>query len=592
MITLGKDYELMVTQTVAKSLGGLDTSQGMKNAKIQAGYYDKMSNSIREMAKNSQFTALQVAEAAHFWAKTGADIDKIAEYTKISLDVSVATGTSLEDTADMISDMLGSYGVKTKEGVEELVDMLVKTTMIANMDLTDAFESTKQAASLFTIGGAKPNEFLGAIAMLASGGIKGEQSGTHMKNIMARIISQTNQSSVAFKKMGVTLKDEKGNLLPYLDVLEQVQVGLEKVTKTKGKKQAMEHVKHMFGMIALPSVMMLLQQGIEQSKKASETIKDSLGYSAALKRIFGETVGGAMAGIVSAIEDVSIGVFEINKQQIRAIFEDISATIRKHGPAVIQSLGKTLKYIIDNYKEIAHWIGKIAIGIGIFVSLSMAMGLVANMLTIISLLATINPFVLIAGAIAILITALYYLSSNSEKVFAYLRELWTSFPQWVQVAFVSIGALVAGFLAASGPIGLIIGAVALIIMNWKKLGTFFTDLWAGIVSTFDAAVGHIGAAINNIIGFLDAFNIKKNIIEGLNLQLSGTSQFGQRLPDSLIGRGVTPQTVSPSERVSKSIKERRVNISNDLTIRDQTGRAKVTRGNPKNLNLIQSGSFP
>jgi len=59
-----------------------------------------------------------------------------------------------------------------------------------------------------------------------------------------------------------------------------------------------------------------------------------------------------------------------------------------------------------------------------------------------------------------------------------------------------------------------------------------------------------------------------------------------------IAGGGSGQMVSPQERIARSVEETRSTSSSEVTIRDETGRAQVTRGKMgAGLKLQQSGAF-
>ena len=106
--------------------------------------------------------------------------------------------------------------------------------------------------------------------------------------------------------------------------------------------------------------------------------------------------------------------------------------------------------------------------------------------------------------------------------------------------------------AVLAPIGLLIKAIKFIKDNIGVVGDVASAIGADVSSGFERAAGFFG--------------------------------FGKDAP--------APQVVSPQDRVASSIEERRSTSTAEVTIKDDTGRAEVTRGNlGGGVNLTSSGSF-
>lgn len=103
---------------------------------------------------------------------------------------------------------------------------------------------------------------------------------------------------------------------------------------------------------------------------------------------------------------------------------------------------------------------------------------------------------------------------------------------------------------------------------WGALSGFFSGIWEGIVSGFNT---YIQPIIDAVAGFVAA------------LQTIGATTLGTDNAGDAAGTGGTttaPQVVSPQERVSRNISESSTTSTANVTIRDQTGRARMTGGGP------------
>ena len=68
--------------------------------------------------------------------------------------------------------------------------------------------------------------------------------------------------------------------------------------------------------------------------------------------------------------------------------------------------------------------------------------------------------------------------------------------------------------------------------------------------------------------------------------------FGQPAANEEQQPAAAPMMVSPQERTARSIEERRTTNSAEVTIRDDTGRAEVTKGKlTNNIKMQNTGRF-
>lgn len=128
--------------------------------------------------------------------------------------------------------------------------------------------------------------------------------------------------------------------------------------------------------------------------------------------------------------------------------------------------------------------------------------------------------------------------------------------------------ILVGIAALTGPIGWLIVAAALIMKHWDPIKTFFSDIWDGIMAVINAA-GQVGSRVAGFFGF------------GGDDDRQGTAQSPAR-----------SQVLSPQERTARMIEENRSTSTAEVTIKDDTGRAEVTRGKlGQGLQLATTGAF-
>ena len=194
-------------------------------------------------------------------------------------------------------------------------------------------------------------------------------------------------------------------------------------------------------------------------------------------------------------------------------------------------------------------------------------------MTAVNLVMALNPIGLIVIAVGLLIAALVSLVVFWDEIKAAFMD--TEFGQAVSATFDIM-------------VNKMLGAVELIMNAWSSVKVFFADMWADILSIFDAALGKITAVMDTVGGAID-FASDAGAAAG-----AGVADFFGFGGDE--GDAPTPSTssqvVSPQDRVARNIEERRSTSTSEVTIKDETGRAEVTQGTlGPGLTLEQTGAF-
>lgn len=151
----------------------------------------------------------------------------------------------------------------------------------------------------------------------------------------------------------------------------------------------------------------------------------------------------------------------------------------------------------------------------------------------------------------------------------------------IKAAFLSLpGPVKAALAVITGPIGWIIGAALLIKENWEPIKDFFANLWQGIVGIFQRQ-------IDRIMGLVD--KVKAGVLSVAEFFGFGDDEDQGPITRS---RGRNRGTVSPHDRTARMVEERRQTSTAEVTIKDETGRAKVTRGRMgRGVRLQPTGAF-
>ncbi len=143
--------------------------------------------------------------------------------------------------------------------------------------------------------------------------------------------------------------------------------------------------------------------------------------------------------------------------------------------------------------------------------------------------------------------------ANFAPLIAFWSLLWDGFKIAAQFAF--DGVVAAATLVVDG-----------IQLAFGKLTEFFTTLWGGVKDLFWTIVGPIVDTVGGMLGTV------ASVAAGDVPGLGGAAAVAAPVADP-----GAPQMVSPQERFAQSVSETTTTTSAEVTIRDETGRAAITK---------------
>lgn len=240
---------------------------------------EELTKTAERLGGTTQYTASDVAEAFQYMAMAGYDTEEMLSSINGTLALSIASGTGLAETTDIVTDYMTALGLEANS-TNDYVDKLAATVTSSNTTVENYGNSMKQVASQAGALGISMTDLSTAIGLQANAGVKGAKAGTALKNVLANMAAPTEKQEKALKKLGFTA-DETGS---YLKTTADGNVDLaatmkQLMTATEGmnKTQKAALLTTIAGKEALPGLMALLSQGAKGWDELSNTIENSTG---------------------------------------------------------------------------------------------------------------------------------------------------------------------------------------------------------------------------------------------------------------------------------------------------------------------------
>ena len=268
----------------------------------------------------------------------GYDTEEMLSSIEGTLALSIASGTDLAETTDIVTDYMTALGMEANS-TSEFVDKLAATITSSNTNVTQFGNSMKQVASQAGTLGVSMTDLSTAIGLQANAGVKGSKAGTALKNMLANMNNPTEEQAKALKKLGFTLDETTGSYLMttdgVVDLEKNVKHLMQQIEKM-GSLKASALIGKVVGKEALPGVMALLGQGEEAWNELSETIENSTGSVQYWNECMSIT-GKSGAEATAAIENMK-KVFE--ETELAASGINMSTEELSHAIAILGHDGK------------------------------------------------------------------------------------------------------------------------------------------------------------------------------------------------------------------------------------------------------------
>ena len=302
--------------------GGYDLAMRSVQAKTGAtgALMDRLSEQSREMGRTTVHSATEAARGQAFLAQAGFDVHEVLEALPATLALATSGELDLASAADIASNVLSGFRLETDQAAR-VADVLAKAADSSNTNVAQLGAALAKAAPSAAAAGWSLEETAAAIGKLSDAGIQGEEAGTALKTMMAKLAIDGGPAEKLMAKMGITVKDTTGQMLPLNDILTALaphanDVGLQfELLGTRGGNAGL-----VLGAVAQDAAVL------------TEELIDSAGWAQKNADIMSGGLWGALKEIQSIIESAYISFGERFTPAIKtlaALFKKLPAPIQE-----------------------------------------------------------------------------------------------------------------------------------------------------------------------------------------------------------------------------------------------------------------------
>lgn len=554
---------------------GFDKEMSDTRAVLGLGKEDPKMAAIRKQARDigatTAFSPTDVARTQGVLAKSGYGADDILNSTESTVNLSLASGVDIAESADIVSNMQSAFDIPT-QGIQRVSDVMTKAFNSSNTSLIELGEAMKYVAPVANAAGATIEDTAAMLGVMAKAGLRGSMAGTGASAVFTRLQAPVGQSGAALNELGVKTRDKKGNMLPVEKILKDINSSFKK--NKLGTAQQAEYLKVIFGEEAMKGAISLIQAaGNGELRDRKNALLNSKGSAASVAGVKVDNLDGDLKNLQSAYEDMQIEVFEKQDSSLRRMTQSATDWLGVMGKwvkvnpeltgaliatgggttALIAGLGllgvvvgpviKGVGYLWAGSKGLIKslwWLVRLTTsglvrGLGLTVR---AFGLlgpvllkVGKALLWLGRVAMTNPLILIASLIAM---AAVYIWANWETLGPRFKKLWDTVAAWTSSAW-------------NGITNWLGNAWAKVVGVFQSLPEKFSAIWqavkdgaVSILSTYlDWLRSFWGAVFDTVAGLPDKFlgiwqSVKDGAITILTAYLDWLKSFWGRVFDTVL----------------------------------------------------------
>ena len=384
--------------------GGYDAAMRSVQAKTGAtgAVLEKLSEQAREMGRTTVHSATAAARGQAFLAQAGFEAHEILVALPPVLALATAGELDLASAADIASNVLSGFQMETKE-MARVVDVLALAAASSNTSVAQMGAAMAKAAPAAKAAGWSLEATAAAIGKLSDAGIQGEEAGTVLNTMMARLGNASGSAEAKLRELGIEVKDATtGAMLPLNDILTALaphadDVGLQfELLGNRGAKAGF-----------------ILGAVSEDARKLTGELEDAGGSAQRMADIMGGGLWGTLKAIGSAIDDAFISFGELLAPALQVgldLFRKLPGPIRTTTiiiGSLVGAMGGLMLIMPQSFGALVQLPGKL-------IALAKSIKGVAAVQWLMNAAMTANPIGLVVAAVALLVGGLYLLFTKTE----------------------------------------------------------------------------------------------------------------------------------------------------------------------------------
>ena len=210
----------------------------------EQGGYERLGKIVDQVGIEAAGTTKQVAELATSLVRAGFTVSEVEGALPGVVKGAEATGTSFEQFGEIVGNTLRGFGLEVDQ-TARVVDVLTNTANSSNASISGLGYTFEYTAPIAKALGVSLEDVAAATGLMANAGIQGSVAGTGLRTGLQKLQQAAGGASpevmglargqerlaAVMRKLGATVVDSSGKMLPLEQVLLRLKAGLEKLNQ-------------------------------------------------------------------------------------------------------------------------------------------------------------------------------------------------------------------------------------------------------------------------------------------------------------------------------------------------------------------------
>lgn len=289
-VEAGMDFDTAMSQVQATLLADKSEMQELRDFAL-------------EMGSSTKFTATEAAEALNYMALAGYDAKTSMAMLPTVLNLAAAGNMALATASDMVTDAQTALGLNLDQ-TRVMVDQMAKTASKSNTSVSQLGDA------MLTIGGTAQymaggtTELTTVLGILADNGIKAGEGGTHLRNMLLKLVDPTEDGRKVLDDLGVSIFDADGKMRSFADIFPELAEAMDDLTD----QERLDNLSQLFNTRDIAAANALMETSRERWEELETAIDGATGAAEKMAEIQMDNLEGSVTKLKSAYEGLQITI--------------------------------------------------------------------------------------------------------------------------------------------------------------------------------------------------------------------------------------------------------------------------------------------
>lgn len=299
-----------------------------------------LENRVRELARETVFTGVQVAQGLTYLGMAGLTSSEAMAALEPTLNIAKIGMIEFSEAADIVTNVLRAFKLNA-EDLSGVADDLATSITNSNATIQQLAKALSYVAPIAYAAGGGIREVTALLTVMHDVGIKSSRAGTALRRAYGNLLAPTAKVSKTLEKLKVSTYDANGRMRSMVSIF----LDLSNAGATSAD------VMNLFGVRASSALQSILDDINSVNPKLREMMKllaHNEGAAKDLGQAFEEYLGADAQKLVSALQDKFIEIFKVNEEGFRKIVKDLTEFIKTLDA---QKIGAW----VDRMVEVVKW---------------------------------------------------------------------------------------------------------------------------------------------------------------------------------------------------------------------------------------------